>query len=173
MAEMQRQMASMPPGFLEKQMQAMQGMSPDVLQQQMAAADRMDPAAMDQQLKGAATMARQQEEYQVGFHTMLNIFWPIRTTGLTGSWGGQVRASNQLKEEGNRLFSAQKTTEAIEKYQRAKSNLSGYSLTLNFWAAHSTLQWHHLTLYLTKLTKVWLWQVTQARALPTSGRNAC
>ncbi|EIE21179.1 hypothetical protein COCSUDRAFT_48306 [Coccomyxa subellipsoidea C-169] len=102
MAEMQRQMASMPPGFLEKQMQAMQGMSPDVLQQQMAAADRMDPAAMDQQLKGAAAMARQQEEYQ-------------------------VRASNQLKEEGNRLFSAQKTTEAIEKYQRAKSNLSGHT----------------------------------------------
>lgn len=37
----------------------------------------------------------------------------------------QVRASNLLKEEGNRLFSAGKTTEATEKYERAKSNLSG------------------------------------------------
>ena len=37
----------------------------------------------------------------------------------------QIRCSNQLKEEGNRLFSAQKTEEAIEKYRRAKGMLKG------------------------------------------------
>ncbi|KAK9908394.1 hypothetical protein WJX75_007224 [Coccomyxa subellipsoidea] len=102
MADMQRQMAAMPPGFLQQQMEAMKGMNPDFLQQQMAAANGMNPAAMEQQMKNAAAMARQQEEYQ-------------------------VRASIQLKEEGNRLFSVQKTTEAIEKYLRAKSNLSGHT----------------------------------------------
>ena len=35
----------------------------------------------------------------------------------------QMRCSNQLKDEGNRLFSAQRTSEAVEKYQRAKDNL--------------------------------------------------
>ena len=37
----------------------------------------------------------------------------------------QIRCSNQLKDEGNRLFGTQRTEEAIEKYRRAKDNLKG------------------------------------------------
>ena len=37
----------------------------------------------------------------------------------------QIRCSNQLKEEGNRLFGAQRTEEAMVKYKRAKDNLKG------------------------------------------------
>lgn len=65
MAEMQRQMASMPPSFLQQQMEAMKGMSPQVLQQQLDAAKQLDPAAMERQMNSAAAMARQQEEYKV------------------------------------------------------------------------------------------------------------
>ena len=65
MQEMQRQMASMPPGFLERQMEAMKGMSPDFLRQQVAAASSMDPVAMQNQISGAATAARQQAAYEV------------------------------------------------------------------------------------------------------------
>ena len=116
-------MASMPPGFLQQQMEAMKGMSPDVLQQQMAAANRADPAVLEQQMKGAAAMARQQEEYQVCLQTKSNLPNQFKT-GLSAE-RVQIRASNQLKEQGNKLFSAQRTTEAIEKYQLAKANLSG------------------------------------------------
>ncbi len=58
-------MASLPPGFLEQQMQAMQSMRPEVLQQRMAEVDRVNPATAQAQLKDAVNMARQQEEYQV------------------------------------------------------------------------------------------------------------
>ncbi|BDA44955.1 probable mitochondrial import receptor subunit TOM34 at N-terminal half [Coccomyxa sp. Obi] len=102
MQEMQRQMASMPPGFVERQMEAMKGMSPELLRQQMAAANSMDPAAMQHQISGAAAAARQHADYE-------------------------VRASEALKEEGNRLFNAHRNSEAVEKYQRAKANLLGHT----------------------------------------------
>ena len=35
-----------------------------------------------------------------------------------------MRCSNQLKDEGNKLFSAQRTSEAVEKYLRARDNLT-------------------------------------------------
>ncbi len=64
MQEMQRQMASMPPGFLERQMEAMKGMSPDFLRQQIAA-NSIDPAALQNQISSAGAAARQQADYEV------------------------------------------------------------------------------------------------------------
>lgn len=44
----------------------------------------------------------------------------------------QTRCANQLKEEGNRLFSAQQTQEALEKYQRAKDNVKGAATNIGY-----------------------------------------
>lgn len=129
-AEMQRQMADLPPGFIEQQMQAMNSMNPEVLQQRMAEADQLDPMAAEAQLKEAVSRARQHEEYQV-----VDQILSLSVQALHSSPGfllmriclciAQVRVSNQLKEEGNRLYKAQDYRSALEKYSRAKSNLTG------------------------------------------------
>ena len=64
MADMQRQMANLPSGFVQQQMQAMNTMPPEVLRQRMAEASRADPAQVQANLKQATSTAQQQEEYQ-------------------------------------------------------------------------------------------------------------
>ncbi len=71
MADMQRQMASLPPGFVQQQMQAMNSMPPELVQQRMAAAACADPAQVQAQLKQATSTAQHQEEYQACHERLL------------------------------------------------------------------------------------------------------
>lgn len=105
MGEMQRQMKDMDPGMMQQAMDQMKNMTPD------------DWARMSEQMKNMTP-----EELAAGM----------------GGGGGppnvnarhqyELNASKTLKADANKLFSAGKYAEAVEKYDRVKANLQYHAL---------------------------------------------
>ncbi|GFR42389.1 hypothetical protein Agub_g3261, partial [Astrephomene gubernaculifera] len=104
------QMRKMPP----EQLQAMmRNMPPDMMAQAMAQMNNMKPEDWERAKREMAnmdpdTMARQAAQAQAQ---------------MAGRTQYVINASNQLKQEGNQLHSRGEYGKAVEKYERAKSNI--------------------------------------------------
>ena len=149
MADMQRQMASLPPGFVQQQMASLNSMPPEVLQQRMREASAVEP-----QGRGQHTLIPSPHQQQ----EVCEICWIWQ--GIRHFSGPMIRAAcfcrpgsscvsycchalQRLKEEGNQLFSAGKYVEAAAKYERVKSDLEGilHSVILNTFLLHWKEPW--------------------------------
>ena len=124
MADMQRQMASLPPGFVQQQMEAMKSMDSAQLQRSMTDADNNGSQGQSQgssrSLQEVCATAPIQHMNSTGLGS------PAKSPGVSAAphWTHSVSVQ-VLKEEGNRLFSQGRYAEAAAKYERAKSELTG------------------------------------------------
>ena len=100
MADMQRQMGSLTPAQMQAYQQQAANLSPDDITRARTQMNSMTP----DQLKHAASQA---------------------TANLSAREKYQLDGANSLKASGNKLHSSKQYAAAIEKYNQAKSSLTG------------------------------------------------
>ncbi|KAL6762238.1 hypothetical protein V8C86DRAFT_2523053 [Haematococcus lacustris] len=121
----------MTPENMKAAMEALKHIPPDQLSKMMGS---MTPEMMAQAQSmaagmSAADMQRAQEQMKNMSADDLQRATTQATAQLSAQQQYVLTASQQLKAEGNALHSAGKFKEAVEKYERAKSNVAGHSNT--------------------------------------------
>lgn len=118
MAQMQAQMANMPPDMMQQAMSMANNATPEQLRQMKAATANMsaeDIAA--QSARAAAQMRAGVMPPGAGAYA--------GTGGSASSSGGPTDLAAGMKAEGNRLHSARRFQEAAAQYERAIASLAG------------------------------------------------